>query len=183
MNPTRYFRQFMGLCRPGIYVLIDNRHKRVAVVHTNDLLRSISTTITQIKNNTHPCKKINEHKDWLSLEILETIEDRTNRYLRHGYWMNFYTKMGYKPFYYKKALEYKVKLDVEPDFTPGHNNLLAYVHLITLRRDRLPVGVFNTVEEAKEWIETTYRPMEQIIPVYATNELSREYFKYIKEKK
>ena len=178
MNSTRYFRQFLELSRPGIYVLVNNRHKRVAVAHTNDLLRSIASIVTSINHGTHKCQKLNEQKDWLSLEILETVEDSTTRYLRYEHWVAHYRKLGYKTYFYKKALQYQVKLDILPDFTHGNNNLLAYVHLINKRRDKLVVGVFNNIEEAKGWIEETYRPMDIISPVYAVNDLSREYFKW-----
>ncbi len=181
MNPTRYFRQFMGLCRPGIYVLVDNRHKKVAIIHTNDLLRSISATMTQLKSNTHKCKKLNEHKEWLSLEILETVEDRVARYLRHSYWVEHYKKLGYKMFFYKKAIEFKVRVVIEPDFTPSSDNLLVYVVLKNTRGDKLVVGVFNAMPEAEAWVEAVYRPMNIISPVYADNELSQEYFRCLKK--
>lgn len=183
MNNRQLFRDYFGLSKPGVYALINSRHKWAYIGHSSNILTAIADVIDGIVTGKTKHRKLIEHTEYLSVHILETSDewvspdDVEHRKIRANYYLKKYKDDGYRLYINKKPIELQVKVEVKKDFNVANDNLLVYVN-VTSKNSAIKrvVGVFDTMEEAKQFVEVVYRPMDIVYPVLADNTLTKEYF-------
>lgn len=153
----------------GIWAFINNRNKTVFISYNLDVLGSLANHIKMMNRQEHPIAALNKHRNVLKLVFLDSVllDDETARLHVH-YWMDKYSKMGYKM--YRKL--------PRVSYTPGYDvwEGKAVVYLKNARNAKKIVGVFKDMFEASSFIETYYQS-SVLFPVYAFNKATREYVK------
>lgn len=180
MNDRRLFREYYSMAVPGIFALENARHKWIYISHTNNILRAMSEVISEISTGTTKYKKLIEHREYLKFFILDKIDNEHDRKLKVAHYIDEYLKDGYKLYIKKRPIVYQIKVEVHKDFNVNNSNMLVYVFARKKSGIKTTVGVFDNMDEAKLWVENTYRDKTQIIPIIAENTLTKEYMEYIK---
>jgi hypothetical protein len=170
---------FTNLTTPGVWALVNEADKKVIVFHASNILEGITRNIKELKTGTHKNKELLADKDKLSIKILAVVPNSNYRLLEHTKWNKHFAKEGFKLYRKRNALEYSVKLKIQRTFYPNKTSYLAYVKLYNRNHEAFIVGIFESVESAKKFIEENYSD-DVFTPIYARNRLTREYFQFNK---
>jgi hypothetical protein len=159
-----------NLSKPGIWAIVNERDRIVYLSQSNNVLSAVSRNISSIHDKSHSTRRLIRDKSLLSFVFLEEVATETDRKLRLNYWIDNYRNRGYT-FYRKKNGEclYTPKVFITTDFK-------VHVTLVNKRNDKLVVGVFNTIQEANQFVESNY-PNTFYSITYSNNTLTKEYYK------
>lgn len=164
---------FSGLITNGLYCLINERDKKVALWHTSSLLESIAKHLTQLQRGICPIRplqtEVTKNKFLnLELKVLETgVEGGMGLALKHGTWCKSFEDLGYELYNPRKPLTLKPRIICNP----GTGISKVEVVLTNKAYKSITVGIFRTILEAKQFLETFYQEGFTKI-VYADNDLS-----------
>lgn len=159
------------LPRSGIFKFVNEEKKLVYISYSKNLITSLSRNIKEIQDKVHVYKPLNEDfEDW-KFDIIETlnyhdtildISCKINLYIEE------YKQLGYNVRTHQNIQKLKFRVDIGQDYK-------VYCKLISRGRTEYVVGVFKDMEDAKEFIEM-YRNIKNIVPIYSTNQLTKDYF-------
>lgn len=158
------YSNLVELAQPGVFALVHYRTKAMYIGYSNNMLVSISDHLSKAKTGTHECKELNKMFKNLRLYV---IEYSNSPKVRAAYWYKQYSSLGITLYNQRVPVNYKARIEVGSDY-------LVYVKIVTNRNDALVLGVFTTMAEAKQFYDIV-ASQEQIVPIYATNELTRKY--------
>ena len=163
------------LPRASIVALYNPKKKKVHLLLCRDCLRSMSRTLSEIRNKTYKLKDIIEDQDDLELIVLEELSDYDTLRLHMNYWYDYIKTIGLE-LYTKKHnyLQYKARINVSLDFE-GDN--VVFVELVNRRNEAYIVGVFRNMNEAKEFKSEYFDNQKYVYPVYAINEDTQKYIR------
>lgn len=140
---------------PCILALENTKNKRVLLIRSNDALVSLGRVLKLTKSRNKKYRLLNRDYRKLEVVILETGNSR----LRFQYWVDHYKSLGYSFYSEYKAIQYTPKIVSNDDYK-------LEVHLVSKSRSEVIVGVFNTLQEAEDFIATHYpkgKPIYNII--------------------
>lgn len=169
---TSLVHKLLDIPEVGVYGLINETEKKVYITYSEDMLGGISRLLRNIKDNNTGYRELRRDIDSLSIKIIETVNyDYTKRDLRDlfRYWSEYYVLLGYTLYRSYKALQCIVAIEMLPDLRVA----------VTLRNKALKgiiMGIFKTMSEANSFVQM-YNSMDIIVPVYALNEDTREYYR------
>ena len=172
MKITKTFKMMVELPRMGIFILRNDRNKQVYISYSKNLIQSVSRNILEMKDKTHVYKPLNYNiRDW-KFDIIETLyytDTLLDISCKVRVAENEYRNMGYEVKLHKNIMQLRLRVDIGEDYS-------VYCKLITKGYNEYVVGVFHTLQDSEEFINM-YRNMSVILPVYANNDLTRQYFK------
>jgi len=123
----------------------------------------------EMKEKRHVYKPLNKFRNW-ELDIIETL-NYNHTILDISCSINTiietYKQLGYDVKTHRNIMKVKFRVDIGEDYR-------VYCKLITKGYNEYVVGVFDTMKEAEDLI-LQYRNMNNIVPVYANNEATKEY--------
>jgi hypothetical protein len=173
-NYSNIFQDLSNLPDKCIYGLFNDQDKKVYIGYSSNTIRTLYSNISNLKYS-------NLTPDWGKLEfrVIEPIEDSNRLKVRYQYWVSHYSNEGWSMYRDFKAIEYKVRIDILNDETRQKNGrYLLYVKLLSRGRSEVVVGVFDSLSECNEFVESNYKTIKDIH--YSNNELTNEYRKSLK---
>lgn len=172
MKTSGVIKLLKKIPKSGIYCLIHKKRKNVYIYHSIDICTSIVRHLKNIQDKTHIYKQIIKDQKSLEFVFLENIykQNKSDIDVKLYHWMKHYKELGYNVYNYINLCRYRTRIDIDDI------RLYLYVKLISRRYDEVIVGKFDNIIEAREFAKL-YENMEFITPIYAINNLSREYFK------
>lgn len=156
-----------------IFGLICHKYKHIYISHSLDVCMSLSRVLKDVQDEISIYKQMIKEKKSLEFIVLDNInkyDTDVDIHLKIQYFIKHYKHLGYSLYNDKHRLrEYKVKMEVSEDLKA------MYVKLVC-QSSKIIVGVFDKLWDAEEFM-TEFEKMDIIVPVYAINKLSKEYFK------
>lgn len=159
-----------------LFALENESDNRVALYHTNSLLHALERIITNIRGNKELYEDYCNGK--LKIKILE--ETRVDQRLKLNYWYLKY-KEHWKFYNTVIVAKYQVVLDIEPFSSQGFDYRALVRVRSKNRRTNKVVGVFNKVDEAKDFIANYYSSGSIVTLKYCDNEETRKYLEKLKQ--
>lgn len=167
------FQTLLNQPRSAIFALYNRKTNRVHLTLAKNFVKHLSTISMGMQDGTFKHKQMVRDKDDLEVVVLETLpphELETLRIHMH-YWYLYCRDLGMK-FYTKKChIIFRPRTRIGLDY---NGNTVVFVELVTRRNNAEVVAVFEKMYEAEEYIRD-YLVGEFIVPVYATNELTKSY--------
>lgn len=173
MKTDKIFRIMQDVPRSCVYILLNEDKKEVYITWSTDVVTSLARNLRDINNKTHVCKRLIKIAKKLEFRVLENVhyhDTKNDIAMKIHYWINEYINNGYTVINKHNIQRYRVKLKVNRDVDK------VFVKLINTSYKELVVGVFNNIQEAKEFSKL-FNNMSFITPLYAINDLSLQYFK------
>lgn len=160
---------------------VDGLEPKIYLFFSTDLVKSLAIHVSRIRDSSHDCDELYKNRNDLKLDILS---DESNPIILRSKYLMFldkYKKLGYKDLRNGYTpIKFEIKYEIERDYrNPGVNysspEFLVYVKLVSRRYEKYVVGVFNSMDNAREWGDKLYGNREFIYPINAENELTREF--------
>lgn len=166
---SKVFIDMYKLPRGGIFIFLNYKKRTVYISFSKNLVWSLAKNVKEIQDRVHVCNALNTDIRDLEFMIIETLN-------YHDTLLDIHSKMNdYIQYYRNKDYVIKHSRILQPRFvTQIGEDLKVYCKLKGQGIKEYIVGVFNNLEESKEFQEI-YRNMKIIYPVYAINDLTREY--------
>ena len=156
----------MDMNKPGVWAFVNDRDRIVYLSYTNNILTAVSRNLKELNDKTHSCRRMIRDKSKLQIQIIESGCQKA----KLGYWVDFYRNRGYSLYRNNNGeVTYKTRVAVTSDY-------LIHVLLVNKRNDKIVVGVFSKMEEAKSFIQTHYPDKIHKI-VYSDNPLTKEFLR------
>jgi hypothetical protein len=154
------------LNQSGVWAFVNERDKIVYLSYSNNFLTSVSRNVRELTDKSHSCRRMIRDKSKLQIQIIESNCHKA----RLGYWIDFYRNKGYSLYRNKNGeVTYKVRISISEDYK-------VFVMLVNKRNDKVVVGVFPNMEEAKVFSQTHYPDKIHKI-VYSDNPLTKEFLR------
>lgn len=165
------FSTMYKLPRSGIYGLVNHKSRMVYISYSKDICTSISRLLRDIHSKNciykHMIKDASKLQ-FVKLEDINNYETITDIRIKIDYFTEKYKQEGYSLYNKLKPQKLKVRLDVVED--------RVHVKLVSAYGFKMVVGVFEKMYEAEEFA-TVFDGMDIVKPVYAINELTKNYIK------
>jgi hypothetical protein len=176
MKFSRNLVEFVRLPKNCIFVLVCDENKGVLVMHTGCLMDALYRINRDLETSKYTL--LRNDIDKIRIEVLEEgIEDTTLRKIKTNNYLEEYLSKGYKQYCPSNLVKYKVCLDVITHNRTSH----AIVYLKDKRCNKIVVGLFKNMREAKSFVQEYYPNYECKGIYYATNEATTKYLHEIKE--
>lgn len=180
MDSNRVFKHMFNIPRSGIYCLINHKKKMLYIAYSKDICTSLSRIVKDIKDKNIIYKQMIKDVKKLEFEYLEDINncDTTlDIHLKLGFYIDKYKHLGYT-LYNNRYKHLQLKVSIIP------SNDLKFVHvtLVSKTYKRIVVGVFESIYEAQEFA-TVFDNMDLVKPIYAINDLTRNYLTILLDQK
>lgn len=164
-------QELVSLPEKSIYGFFNESDKICYIGFSRNTLSALNRNIQEFKYRNNLIK---QDLGKLEFRIIETIDDVNNLRIRYQYWVDHYTKMGYKSYRCYTAVGYKLHIEVIGDLIHSYNRkFLFHVKLVSRGYHELIVGIFDNKEEMDSFISREYRNIDRV--VYADNKLTRDY--------
>lgn len=158
-------KKLQELCIAGVFCIVHKRNKHVYIAYSSNILVAISRHLELLSKGNHPNKKLQRQFKSCEWMILETNVKDNEKMLRQQYWMDKYKQDGYNIYNNRNSVIYKVRTNVTGDLNTPYK---VSVELVNRRNDKIVVGLFDSLLDANDFIETYYRgPIYSI--TYAKN--------------
>lgn len=152
--------------KPGIWAFVNDIDRMVYLSYSNNILTSVSRNVRELTDKSHSSKSLVKDKSKLQIQIIEFNCDKA----KLTYWLDYYKTKGYSLYRNNNGeVVYKTRIAITTDF-------FVHVQLVNKRNDKIVVGVFSNMEEAKSFTQTYYSNKIHKI-VYSDNSLTKEYIK------
>lgn len=168
----------------SIFGIYNPKKKKVLVTFSLNTTKGVAAMMSDLKDGSYKDNEMCQDYDDLQLIVLETIEHTSNSVdiksifrLHMFYWQNHIESIGlthygkrYNYINYKSRLSHGVNYSGKP---------VVYVNLVTNRNNSFVVGVFKNISDAKQfakgYLDTQKEEVGYIYPVYARNNLTKEF--------
>lgn len=161
-------QQLQELSVSGVWGFVNHTDRCIFITHSNNILTSVSRNISQIEDKTHTCRRLLQDKSKLELVILDTNLSSKDRRIRVGDWMTYYRFNGYSLYRDSTVVSYKIRVVITKEY-------LIHVLLVNKRNDKIVIGVFNKMELANNFIQSTYPNNKVHKVIYSENSLTKEF--------
>lgn len=153
--------ELSGLPSDAVFAVISDLNKECYISHTVNLKARIGSIIDDIEIK----------EDTRLVVLVSGISDIKYKRIFCQYYVDKFILDGYKIVngWVGKYINYKVRVQYSEALTE------ALVTLTTNRGDKIVVGSFNTVVNAKRFVKEFYSGVEMVQPIYALNESTRRW--------
>ena len=162
-----------NLCIPGIYVLINERDKKVYISYSANIIGSISRIFASKDIETKSLR--NDYK-LLRLKLLSDEKDRGIQKLFAINYIKEYKDRGYSLYKEYNYVRYKVITEIERVVPSSIKSSRIFVYLAITNGKRYVVGVFQNIDEANEFVSLYYKDKEVRNIVIAKNDITKEIY-------
>lgn len=154
------------LPQSAVFAIVNHRSKRVFVSYSMNLTVRIGQIYSDLM------EYINNKNERLKLEILDANPDIEHSPLFVQYWVDYYTSQGYT--FYRTLRVFK---KLKPSLRVSKDLRNVQVVLYDKGYRATTVGVFDTVPEAKAFIQQYYATSinPYCYPIYSTNNLTKSF--------
>lgn len=152
--PPDFLSTVYSIPNSCVYALINDLNMTCSVMHSNNLQSRLGAII---EANGIGCR----------LVVLDVLEDLEHKLLLCERYKLQYMELGYSIIVKRKYINYKVSIQYNKRFHKVN------VVLYNSRRDKKIVGVFDNINEAKEFVDQYYK-QDVLFPVYSTNKGTKE---------
>lgn len=168
-------QEMKKLPKASIMALYNPKKGLVHLLLCRDGLKSVTRTLSEIREGTYRFKELIEDQDDLELIVLEELNDYSTLRLHMNYWFQYIKKLGLN-LYTKKHnyLQYKARINVSLDLE-GDN--VVFVELVNRRNEAYVVGVFKNMADAKAFKSFYFDNQRYVYPVYSTNLETQKYIR------
>jgi len=147
----------------GIIALENSRNKRVLLIRSSDVLTSLARILKEVKSRNKRYRLL--YRDYRKIHIKVLSND--NSRLSFNHWTDYYTSLGYTFYHSYKAVQYSVKVDIDPTYQ-------VVVKLVSKAKYEVVVGYFDTVSDADNFVSGNYPNRNNVSEIkYAENEKSK----------
>jgi len=167
--------RLLAFPRQCIYALINPKDRKIFISYSRNLLFSIGRNIDQINDDNHVCSR---DKDLIELLIIETVKQEKDLRLRYRFWEEYFKQNGYSFYRNIKTINYRTRIEIIKR-AKDKKSLLAVKLISNNSRSMEVVGLFEKMEDAEAFKEKHYKGTILKV-VYADNEDTKEYLKWIK---
>lgn len=147
------FRDLMEASGPAIYCLINEKDKRVYVLSTTDLVKSVAAQASMLGRRTHPIKALKRDKKYIAFKLLEMIKETDALSLANALFIAKYRWIAHYDAHNEAYAHYNAHR------TPTYRARISYtetykaqVELVSNGRKIYPVREFATEAEAQAFI-------------------------------
>jgi hypothetical protein len=163
--------------KEGIIAFINDSDKKVLIVQGSNLLALLGRIMSELQQGIYTHQEVIEDYNKLKIVVLETQSDITIRYLQMSYWYDYFVNNGYTLYSKTKYSVYRVRSRIVYKRI-GSTLMNVNVELVSTRGNTILVGVFKTMLEANEFIETYYSQTtnQYKLPILANNDLTKAYY-------
>lgn len=162
-----------------IYAFIDETNKEFYALHSSKALLELAKNITDLRDNTHSSEALlNRYKEGsLNIVVVKAFSDDVAPWsvrAEFGLAVSNLETQGYKnlrPDY--KAGEFKLRAEILSfHYSPVPR---FFVIAESKRKEKIVLGVFENIEEGKDWIKANFPDKKKIIPMFAETPLTKKY--------
>jgi hypothetical protein len=162
-----------------LYGFIDEEGKSFYLFHSSNALLELAKQLTDLRDNIHKCLELqglfNSNK--LKLIVYKAYSPETSQYTVRAEYTIVVTNLetqGWKNMRGEyKAGEFKLKAYVYT--LPKTKEPLFYVIAESKRKEKIVLGVFDTINDGKDWITAHFPSKDMIVPVFADNDRTKAY--------
>lgn len=165
-------KDLLGLPEGCTFALYNPKKKKVQLFVCKNALIRIPQIINDLRNNEHSIRELCEDVRDLELIILETSNDYGMLRLHMQYWYDYVKNIGLETYKRHTYLKYKSRVNVGYDYDGVQR---VFVELVNRRNESFVVGVFEKMNEAKEFQKQYFDTQKYVFPVYANNSLTKNY--------
>lgn len=156
------FKELLAINKSGVYALFNHIDKRVLVCYSKNMAESLVRTLKKIHNNTHNSHQLMTDKLKLEFKVLEQSQKTQipiNLKLANKKWCKQLVTEGYK--LYVDYIHPKLKLEFQ--ILPETNQKYKVrVVIVTSRYNRIVLGEFPNMPEAREWAVGNYGTFKEV---------------------
>lgn len=155
------------LPKTAVYGLINEKDKGIYLTHCRDFIVSLNRILESLKNGSteYPELLQDYRNNLLDVVILNTECDKLRQLELIEFYKDQYRNNGYKLYNNHIYIKYTVCIEVK--------DRIVSVILKSGAKSKTVIGVFNTIWEAKEFINSL--PSKIYFPIYASNTLTKDY--------
>lgn len=129
---------------PGVYALINKKHKKIYIQGTSNITKSLGDMIAQIASKICTNKDMIRDRKYLSIKILEAGDFPFINKLK---WISYYCAQGWTIYNKENLPQYKARLQIV------HRDVVrTQVQLVSGGKRIFPIKNCKTNGEAKEFI-------------------------------
>lgn len=168
----------------SLYAFISESNKSVYLCHSTCSIIEIAKHLDELYKGVHKSSELqsmyNDVNGDLELRIIKAYDPDVLPVIvraEYGVVIDDLVKGGYRnmrPEY--SAGEFKLKSKVTT-IVPWGRFMYMVVYAESKRRERIVLGVFNSVSEGKDWIDQNYVSNDRIVPIFAKNDLTLRFHK------
>lgn len=147
----------------AVVAFVDDEAKKVLVIPTSNALEAIWRNTRDVKKGTHKIGELVQRYDKHRVVILEYTERHKIKH-RYSRWVSYFTTRGYS-LYTNMQCHVKYKKGVRIELNEAGTTYRALACLVTARNDRLVCREFDTIPEAKAYLEQ--RSFDQLLDDHA----------------
>lgn len=160
----------------AVYGLINHETNSIDLWYTSNLLKSVASLIDDYNKGVISPHRLQTDFYQNELIILEKDIPEEQLKLRHGYWLDHYSKLGYNISRKKPGKIYTVTTTIERFDYP---NLYGFYFVVSLKAaSKVVVGVFDNKEDLEKFIEAHYQSENAYDIIYACNNLTKRFYEY-----
>ena len=165
----------------SIYAFVDDSSKSIYASHSTNSLFEIAKILTDLNEGFHKCTALLDlyKANKLKLVVLKSYPIKTSQYTIRAEFTDL-----------MEQLEKEGWNNLRGDYNAGEFKLKAYVYTLpktktpmfyviaeSKRKEKLVLGVFNSIDLGKEWISKTYPNgiSGRIVPLFAANDETVNY--------
>lgn len=163
-------KELLKLSVSGVWGFINPTDKRIFISHSSNILSAISRNIQQIQDKSHSCRKLLRDLPHLQVTVFDVNLSAKDRKIRSVHWLNEYKQLGYTPYKDSIAVSYKLRTVITKNYE-------IQVQLVNKRNDKIIVGVFDKIDLATEFIQSTYPNNIVNRIIYSENSLTTLFHK------
>ena len=156
-NPLELLK---SLCHPGIFCFYNRKKNKAFITVSVNVGQKVSEVLKKLETDNFNCVELVADKDDLELIVLETYRHINSKVAYKilmkelAYWQDYVQKQGIDLYDHKfPTVTYKARLNFATD---DKGKDLILVEATTKRYDKLLVGVFSSIPEAKDFISKHY---------------------------
>lgn len=166
--------------KPGIFIITNTEGQKFQIYNS----RNMSNTLVEILNQVHRNEQgemlddiRNKKAKVITLHFTEGLGEAERKLTKQN---SVNELLSYNMKFYKEPKKkYEVKYSVKQDVVSinGTSKYAFVVYLQNTRKDKFPVGIFDSKDEKDAFLANYYNNVEYISEiVYACNDLTKQHF-------
>jgi hypothetical protein len=149
---------FKSVSKSGIFAFVNTKNKRVDVRASLTIGKAIQMIVDDAVKGVLVPRKLQKAilNDKVEIVVLEELPTRTEQNLRLGYWVKEWESKGYASYGKRKKAVPSYKIIKDLVVKPGEEFHFGVHVILKVGKQKILLGIFDTIENADKFIETNY---------------------------